>query len=249
MKVPASLSVVALLLPLAAADCDDFAFTGDKGNEGFTTTYNTTFQTSSYTNCTADLASQDGGKNNTCQLGSTTSIGLVAHPEVRFVSVDSKTQKEILAKVQSMANAASAASTNFNSTIVMNFTRGLNELSVGQAGYAGFTPFMNCFQGVLSDCDDDDGLEGKTIQACGLKWLDQSGTLQSQGKQIYDGKEAFVSADNVTGNSPPSYNSVSGQATNYQGDDDDDDNSAARSPVSSVALLFALLCSAYGMVI
>ncbi|KAI2470504.1 hypothetical protein F4781DRAFT_175117 [Annulohypoxylon bovei var. microspora] len=248
MKSWVSAFSLAVLLPLAAADCDKFAFTGEHGSDGFSTTYNTTFRVSGWTNCTAEIAAQDS-RNNSCTLSNSgVGIGLIAHPEVRYVNVDAEAQKEILALVQENMSAASAAGTNFNSTIVMNYTSTLRSMSVGQVGYSGFTPFINCFDGVLSDCDDDDNLEGKAIRACGLKWVGGSQGFRGQGEQAYDGEENFVTYTDDNGTSIssalPSYDSVSGQATNYQGDDDDE-NSAARSAVGSAALLVALLCSVY----
>ncbi|KAI1456693.1 hypothetical protein F4805DRAFT_216967 [Annulohypoxylon moriforme] len=237
---------LAALLPLVAADCDNFDFTGQYGGDGFSTTYNKTFQVSGWTNCTDDLAAQNNG-NNTCLVHNPgVNIGLEVNPEVRYIQVDSKTQKEILALVQEKMNAAPAATTNFNSTIVMNFTSVTKSISIGDVGYAGFTPYINCFDGVLSDCDDDDNLEGKAIRACGLKWLGREQAAKEQGRQLYDGIEGWVTYDDNSGagipDSLPSYDSISGHATNYQGDDE---NSAVRSVVGSAALVVALLSSVY----
>ncbi|KAI1206606.1 uncharacterized protein F4807DRAFT_438630 [Annulohypoxylon truncatum] len=248
MKSWVSTISLAALLPLAAADCDNFDFTGQFGSNGFSATYNTTFQVSGWKNCTADVAAQDN-RNGSCSLDRGIGIGLEVYPEVRYVQVDRDAQREILALVQEKMSAAAAATTNFNSTIVMNYTSVLDSISVGDVGYNGYTPNLNCFDGVLSDCDDDDNLEGKAIRVCGLKWLDRSQGFKSQGQQLYDGVEHFVSSTgNGTGSTSPlqSYDQISGDATNYLGDDDDDHgNSAVRNAVGSAALVVALLSSVY----
>ncbi|KAI0880771.1 uncharacterized protein GGS22DRAFT_192907 [Annulohypoxylon maeteangense] len=241
---------LAALLPFAAADCDKFDFTGQYGSDGFTTTYNKTLRVSGFTNCTAEIAGQDT-RNGTCLLSNPgIGIGLEVYPEVRFIQVDAKAQREVLALVQEKMSAVAAATTNFNSTIVMNYTSILRSTAVGNTGYGGFTPYIRCFDGVLSDCDKDDNLEGKAIRACGLTWLDRNQGFKSLGSQAYDGEENFVSYSDGNGTENmgalPLYDSVSGHATNYQGDDEDDHgNSATKTAVGSAALVVALLSAVY----
>ncbi|KAI0892811.1 hypothetical protein F4806DRAFT_223445 [Annulohypoxylon nitens] len=247
MKSWISAISLALVLPFAAADCDNIDFTGNYGGDGFTTTYNKTMRITGWTNCTEDVASQHSS-NSSCPLNNIgVGIGLEVQPELRYVTVNSRTMRGVLALVQEKANPSSAAVVNFNQTVVMNYTAVLSSTTVGKAGYGGFTPYILCFDGVLSDCDDDDNLEGKAIRACGPMWLDKSQSQKSQGEQAYNGEENFVQSDNGANitSALPSYDELSKDATNYQGDGDD--SSAVRSVAGSAALVVALLASAYGI--
>ncbi|KAI0834499.1 hypothetical protein F5Y06DRAFT_155865 [Hypoxylon sp. FL0890] len=174
-------------------------------------------------------------------------VGIVVHAQIDFPKVDDDTQRHIFSLIRRNASASAVAATNFNSTIVMNFTSDSTFYSaVGQAGYSAFTPNLRCWEGVLSDCDDDNGLEGKAARACGLAWFRADESSKTLGQQKYDGTKNVVQTDLGGGptDPPASYESVANQATNEQGDDR---NSAAMSKVDSAALLVALLCWIYGI--
>ncbi|KAI1409492.1 hypothetical protein F5Y13DRAFT_91144 [Hypoxylon sp. FL1857] len=245
MKVWTSAVSIVALLRLVVADCDNFDFTGS--NEGVTTTYNTTFRTSAWVNCTQEIAIQDGARRNSCEVHNPSTVGLVVHPQIDFPQVnDDETRRDIFSLVREKASASALAVTNFNSTIVMNFTSdGTFYPPIGQAGHSAFTPTLRCWDGVLSDCDDDDNLEGKATRVCGLAWLDSSDSQKPLGQQKYDGIENFVQTDLGAGSPdpPPSYDSVADQATN------DQEGSASMIRVGSAALLVALLCSVYGFLL
>ncbi|OTA99339.1 hypothetical protein M426DRAFT_16515 [Hypoxylon sp. CI-4A] len=219
------LPFVALLLPaLIAADCDDFTFTGQGGSDGATEPYPSSFPVSASINCTTSLASQDGGKNDKCEFHHY-NMGLVVHPTINLTTINNSTRDDIFALVKD--KASSAADTDFNTTIVVNYTAHTQELSVGQAGHVGFTPYLRCWEGVVSDCDDDDDDddvdvdEDTAVRVCGLIWLGGTEGL-SPGLQEYRGEENFVSSnvdEDANGDLQPSYDSVAGQAIVTQGDD------------------------------
>ncbi|KAI1093263.1 hypothetical protein F5B19DRAFT_157279 [Rostrohypoxylon terebratum] len=247
MKSWISAISLAFVLPFAAADCGNIDFTGTHGGDGFTTTYNTTMRVTGWTNCTEEVAAQHNS-NSSCPLNNVgVGIGLEVRPDLRYVTVNSRTMRGVLALVQKKANPSSAAVVNFNQTIVMNYTAALSSTSVGKAGYGGFTPYILCFDGVLSGCDKDSQLEGKAIRACGPMWLDKSQSQKSQGEQAYHGEENFVQSDNGANitSALPSYDELSKDASNYQGNGDD--SSAMKSVAGSAALVFALMTSAYAI--
>ncbi|KAI1134862.1 hypothetical protein F5Y05DRAFT_193441 [Hypoxylon sp. FL0543] len=244
------ISAVALVLPLAVAECDNFAFAGNSSNEGYTAPYESTFRTSAWVNCTAELAGQNLAMRNACVVHNPSSVGIVAHPLINLTNLDTEAQRDILSLVRDNISASAAASTNFNTTVVMNFTSQATFYPpVGQAGYSAFTPYVRCWDGVLSDCDDDDGLEGKAARVCGLAWFHADDGAKPRGQQMYDGIEGLVQTDLSGGpaDPPASYESVANQATDDEGDDDH--NSAAAGRVDGAVLLFALLCSVYGIVL
>ncbi|OTA62052.1 hypothetical protein K449DRAFT_422774 [Hypoxylon sp. EC38] len=250
MKIWTSAISIITLLPLAVAECDNFAFTGQGlANEGFTTTYDGTLRTSSWVNCTPEITIQDGARRNTCEIHNPSSVGLVVHPTINLTNLDIETQRDIFSLVERNASASAVASVNFNTTIVMNFTSdGTWYASVGQAGFSAFTPYMRCWEGVLSDCDDDDNLEGRATQVCGLTWLHVDERSKPVGEQKYNGIENFVQTDLSGGPTDPlpSYESVANQATD---DAREGHNAAAMSRVDSAVLLLALLCSVYGFIL
>ncbi|KAI1393163.1 uncharacterized protein F4822DRAFT_2289 [Hypoxylon trugodes] len=230
-------SVASLLLPLAAADCDKFTFLNGTDASGQTEYYNNDFTISSYINCTADTATQVSGNKTVCEY-QPYGAGLVAHPQIRNVTIsDDDDREDIFELVQEMISDKASATTNFNLTIVMNHTAGITSFGVGDSGYVAFMPMMRCWEGTLSDCDDDDNLEGKTARVCGLKWLDEFQSSKDAGVQTYDGTEYFVGTDTGNGiQSSPPYSDVANQATN-----DDDDSAATRSLVSGMAVMIALM--------
>ncbi|KAI2636260.1 hypothetical protein GGS26DRAFT_485855 [Hypomontagnella submonticulosa] len=241
-------SAVALAGPLVAGECDKIEFTGQGGGDGFTTTHNQTFMTSAWVNCTTDTARQDGGKEDTCEFHHY-AMGIVLRPEIRFISVRSATQKNIFSLIQEHANPSAVISTNFNSTIVMNHTVGAADIPVGRAGHYGLTPHLRCWDGKLSDCDDDeDDLEDKTIRACAPAWIDDKQIALPPGQQLYGGDEGFVQSDSAVASKDPqpAYDEIAGQAT---ADHRKGDSAAARSMASSAALAVALLCSAFHVIL
>ncbi|KAG4220408.1 hypothetical protein PC116_g31113 [Phytophthora cactorum] len=247
-------SIAALLLPFAAADCEKFEFKGDFGRDGFITTHNQSMPVSGWMNCTADNALQSGGRNGarngTCEFHHY-SMGLVVHPEIRFVNFDEETQEHIFSLIRESANPSSSIATDFNATIVMNYTTVHTDVELGDAGHYAFTPNIRCWDGVLADCDDDDDdpedvNAGKLIRACGLVWMNDRQYQLSVGRQQYSGTESFVKTDspgNTEEEPQPKYDSVADQATAVN-----KDNSSARSRASSATLLIALLCAAYNLV-
>ncbi|KAF3063550.1 hypothetical protein GL218_01809 [Daldinia childiae] len=248
-----TLSIAALLLPLVAADCEKFEFRGQFGGDGFTTTHNQSMPVSSWTNCTAELASRNGnsngGRNGTCEFHRY-NMGLVVHPEIRFINFDSETSEHIFELVRENANPTASSLTDFNATIVMNYTAVHTDIALGDAGYYAFTPNIRCFDGVLSDCDDDDDDPedinvGKLIRACGLSWINEDQSRLSTGHQLYSGDEGFVQTSSpaeIREEPQPSYDSVANQATVSE------DNSSARSRASSATLLIALIGCAYNFI-
>ncbi|KAI0844524.1 hypothetical protein F5Y00DRAFT_197162 [Daldinia vernicosa] len=242
-------SIAALLLPLVAADCEKFEFRGQYGGDGFTTTSNQSMPVSSWTNCTAELARGDGDNNNTCEFHHY-SMGLVLHPEIRFINFDSETSEHIFELVRENANPTASSLTDFNATIVVNYTASHTDIDLGDVGYYAFTPFIRCFDGVLSDCDDDDDdpediNAGKLIRACGLSWTDEDQSRLDPGHQQYSGREGFVqtsSPANFPDDPQPSYDSVSELATVHK------DDGSVGSRASSATLLIALMCAAYNFI-
>ncbi|KAI0097131.1 hypothetical protein F4814DRAFT_434503 [Daldinia grandis] len=246
-------STAALLLPLAAADCEKFEFKGKFGGDGFTTTHNQSMPISSWTNCTAELAQQNGNRggarNGTCEFHRY-SMGLVVHPEIRFINFDEETSEHIFSLIRENANPTASSLTDFNATIVMNYTAVHSDVALGDAGYYAFTPYIRCFDGVLSDCDDDDDdpedtNAGKLIRACGLSWINDDQPRLSPGHQLYSGMEGLVQTSSPvdTREEPqPSYDSVADQATVSK------DNNSARSRAGSATLLIALMCAAYNLI-
>ncbi|CAJ2511406.1 Uu.00g070310.m01.CDS01 [Anthostomella pinea] len=206
-------ATAALLLPLAAAKCKKFDFTGEYGADGATAPYNGSFPVSSFVNCTESLASSDGGNADGCSF-ERYAMGLVVHPDVIFVDADAETRKNIFSLVREGATGALAASTNFNSTIVMNYTATNTEAPLGKAGHYSFTPFLACWDGVLSDCGDGDAIENKTVEACGLVWKDDKQSALRLGQQLYDGDERFAEDSEASDGKPQkAYDEVAGQAT------------------------------------
>ncbi|KAI1799221.1 hypothetical protein F4811DRAFT_123302 [Daldinia bambusicola] len=247
------LSVAALLLPLAAADCDKFEFKGDFGRDGFTTTLNQSIPVSQWKNCTADDAARSGDRNGTCKFHRY-SMGLVVHPEIRFIDFDSETQQHIFSLVRESARPSAAVATDFNATVVVNYTASHTDMPLGKAGYYAFTPIIRCWDGVLADCDDDDddpedANADKLIRACGLAWLNDRQYQLEPGHQQYSGTETLVQSDgpgNTEEEPQPRYDSVADQAT--ASEDADKDNGSARSKASSATLLIAILCAASNFV-
>ncbi|KAI0105590.1 hypothetical protein F4776DRAFT_646795 [Hypoxylon sp. NC0597] len=250
MKIWTSAVSIITLLPLAVAECDNFAFTGEGlANEGFTTTYDASLRTSAWLNCTPEIVIQDGLFRNSCEIHNPSSVGLVVHPTINLTNLDTEAQRDIFSLVEENASASAVAGVNFNTTIVINFTsQGTFYTAVGQAGFSAFTPYMRCWEGVLSDCDDDDNLEGRAAQVCGLAWLHVDERSKPAGEQMYKGIEGFVQTDLSSGPTDPlpSYESVANQATD---EERDGHNAAAMSRVDSMALLFALLCSVYAIIL
>ncbi|KAI0378694.1 hypothetical protein F5Y04DRAFT_261379 [Hypomontagnella monticulosa] len=241
-------SAIALAGPLVAGECDKIEFTGQGGGDGFTTTHNQSFPTSSWVNCTTDTARQDGGKDDTCEFRHY-AMGIVLRPEIRFISVSGDTQKNIFSLIQKNANPTAVVSTNFNSTIVMNHTVAATDIPVDKAGHYGLTPYIRCWDGKLSECDDEeDDLEDKTIRACAPAWLDSKQIALPAGQQLYGGEEVFVQSDsgNTDRDPQPAYDEIAGQAT---ADHREGDSAAARSMVSGAALVVAVLCSAYHVIL
>ncbi|KAI2778754.1 hypothetical protein F4815DRAFT_476535 [Daldinia loculata] len=132
----------------------------------------------------------------------------------------------------------------------MNYTAVHTDVSLGDAGYYAFTPFIRCFDGVLSDCDDDDDdpediSAGKLIRACGLSWINEDQSRLSPGHQRYSGTESLVqtsSPADIKEEPQPSYDSVADQATVNK------DSSSTRSRASIATLLIALMCAAYNFI-
>lgn len=178
-------------------------------------------------------------------------MGLAIHSEVRFVAVDNSTQENIMSLVQRSASGTAAAATNFNATIVMNYTVGTEDIPEGQAGHYSFTPTLRCWDGTLSSCGDGDALEGKTVRACGLAWLDGQQSQLSPGSQQYDGTESFVDGSGIADTDPqPKYEDMAGQATTSQANSNEEGGSpTTNSGVSIATLAVALLCSVYGTVL
>ncbi|KAI8960391.1 hypothetical protein F5Y11DRAFT_330081 [Daldinia sp. FL1419] len=250
-----ALSAAALLLPFAAADCDKFEFKGKYGGDGFTTTSNQSMPISGFVNCTEEIAhasNSGGSRNGTCDFHHY-SMGLVVHPEIRFIHFDDEeTREHIFELVRESMNPTASILTDFNATIVMNYTAINNGIKLGDAGYYAFTPFIRCFDGVLSDCDDDDDdpedvNAGKLIRACGLAYMNDKQAQLEPGRQQYSGHEGLVQVDdpdNIRDEPQPTYNSVADQATVNK----DKDNASTRSVVNSATLLVALVCSVYNFI-
>jgi hypothetical protein len=226
------------LLPLVGAKCTGFNFTDTThGNDGWTTTYNTTFPVTNTVKCTAELAASDrssGNSNNnrTCAVHRY-AAGLVLHPEVRLIAADNTSAERIYALVRRGASAKAAASTNFNTTVVANYTAMETGIHVSQMGYIGFTPYIRCFEGTLSGCTDEDGdgnaqFDGKGVTVCGLDWLRDDQAVLEPGKQLYNGIEGIVQTSTVSGQQEPQprYEDVA----SLQTFSDDENNGAARNP-------------------
>ncbi|KAI1333652.1 hypothetical protein F5Y15DRAFT_404363 [Xylariaceae sp. FL0016] len=234
---PYALTTLGALLVAVSADCDNIDITSD----GFTTNEEQ-IKTSETVHCTSDIAEPMGNGTLGCAIP-TYAMGLVVHPKLHNVTTDDDDLWEsILELVYSNVDLGDV---NFNSTIVMNYTAPNISIKPNTTVYHTFMPLLECWNATLSDCDDDDDLEGVGIQACGYKYLPHAGRVDlGPGGLVYDGSAGTVTTDEGEANSTrpqPTYDEVKDQAT-------DDDISAATSLASST-LAWALPMLSIAMVV
>ena len=215
-------------------------------------THNATFAVTRGVNCTADWA-RGAGEARRCEWEPRRyAMGLVVHPYLDPIGADAAQRARIFELVRAAAGPAARAATNFNKTVVMNYTTGLSglQLPIGRSGYLGFTPLLRCFDGTLAGCggggdDDDDPVrDGTAILACG--YVVRS---RGPGPVQYSGVETFVETTSLSDEDPrPPYEDVAGNATAHRDgssqdegveDEGDDESSAVRLGATFSALMAA----------
>ncbi|KAI1362172.1 hypothetical protein F5Y08DRAFT_312825 [Xylaria arbuscula] len=277
---------IALFVSIVAAKCTNFNFDVDaesfESEEPYANPYSTygrSFRVTPMLNCTSELAQSQGGNGSTCSFHRY-AMGLIVFSEVRNdtytspnsmysypLPLDADAREQIFSLVQA-ANPRNITTTDFNVTIVLNYTTNYidePDFHVGETGSYTFHPSMICYNGTLSGCDSDsdsssDGLvEGARIQACGYEWIDEYQPHLPTGEQQYKGYVSFFPPIDPGFNETdpqPTYAEAAGNATVNQAgktsgnmtvdgdgpndDTGDDDTSEAWSKETSLLALVIL---------
>lgn len=284
----------ALLVSAAAGTCTKFNFdvdavptsTEDPYNNPYPNYAGPNFWVSPMVNCTAELAqSQAGGGNGSTCGFHRYPMGLIVFSEVRsntytspdsmysdLLPLDLATREHIFSLVRA-ANPRNITTTDFNVTIVMNYTTNPvdePDFLVGETGSYRFNPQKICYNGTLSGCDDrgndsssDYGLvEGTRIQACGYEWIDEKQPHLPTGQQRYKGYVSLfppIRPDNKTDPQPTyaesagnaSVNQIDkppGDSTSGDGDDDGNEGSAGDNDTSEAWMKSANLLALVALV-
>ncbi|KAJ8107734.1 hypothetical protein ONZ43_g6640 [Nemania bipapillata] len=173
-------------------------------------------------------------------------MGIIGHPVIYNLPNDADLQEHVVSLLHDVSPAV-GTTVDFNATIVMNYTSSHAYYTINQAGLYILTPTLQCWNGTLVGCGDDDGLEGRYVQACGYVWLDDDQNRLPTGQQKYKALESFRKLDSipqgVKDDIQPAYEDVACQATVKQ---NGDGKSAASTPdVNVLALAFAVVYSAF----
>ena len=97
---------------------------------------------------------------------------------IDHLPLDVDARAHVFSLVQA-AKPPNITTTDFNVTIVMNYTTNLvdePDFIVGKTGSYSFNLRQICYNGTLSGCDDSDEYltEGTWIQACDYEWIDDA---------------------------------------------------------------------------
>ncbi|TGJ82785.1 hypothetical protein E0Z10_g5965 [Xylaria hypoxylon] len=274
------LIISSALLALVTGECTTFEFNASDHHYNVHpnpyTVQRERYRVSAVVNCTSQLAQSDGGTNSSTCGFHRYPMGLTTHSRAEnwtFITpketlivnlaVDAATRAHIFSLVQA-ANPPNITSADFNATIVMNFTANPDtepDLLPNESGFYGYTPTFICWNGTLSGCNSSDGLEGARIQACGLKWIDDTQYLLPTGQQQYAGRPTCfrvaqfagyftASTDDISLDPWPTYDELAGNATVNQNatanemGDDNGESSAWIKDVSFLTLMVLVGCSA-----
>ncbi|KAJ4264386.1 hypothetical protein NW762_005584 [Fusarium torreyae] len=185
MKLHSALALFCLPLVLASPHhkrlCKSFEPKGKYGKRGFSKGTPLTCRVSEGVICTESLAESDGGNKTLCDY----THANIAIKSKATVNVTVSNPQYVLGAVQDAADPKAAEFVDFNETVLLPYHNTEPGIPIGWTGYWEFTPSLQCWEGLLTDCEGDDkDKNGTMVQVCAhrLEGWSNNGSIPAAGE-------------------------------------------------------------------
>jgi len=179
-------------LSLSKRSCKTFKLESPNDSKGYFDMGGAT-RLSELVNCTAERAKENGDDRGRCKIQSS-KIGIILNSTITdtynmLLDTSLENKKSILEAVRDVASPKTMEYVNLEGLVVIPYTNSSLVIPKGKRGYWMFAADMNCWPGILDDCDNDDDLDNTDVVVCGFR-IDRKGSSESDTE--YRGRVEFV---------------------------------------------------------
>ncbi|EXM18783.1 RidA family [Fusarium oxysporum f. sp. vasinfectum] len=153
-------------LSLSKRSCKTFKLESPNDSKGYFDMGGAT-RLSELVNCTAERAKENGDDRGRCKIQSS-KIGIILNSTITdtynmLLDTSLENKKSILEAVRDVASPKTMEYVNLEGLVVIPYTNSSLVIPKGKRGYWMFAADMNCWPGILDDCDNDDDLDNTDV--------------------------------------------------------------------------------------